>query len=81
MNVKIQMDTTVQKTVVGSLSDQAGNKRNTVYIAFHGVTKSAAMWARDLGVSTDVVHRRFRRNGTPYTNKQLQKLMYNRDVR
>lgn len=45
------------------------DKRNTVYITFNGVTRSASEWAEQLGVSVDAVHRR---TGTPYTQKQLE---------
>ena len=55
-----------------SMKEQNRNKRNTVYITFNGVTRSASEWAEQLGVSVDVVHSRYRRTGTPYTQKQLE---------
>lgn len=54
--------------------EQNRNKRNTLYITFQGLTKSAPEWAETLGVKVDVIHRRYHRNGTPYTNKELEVL-------
>lgn len=50
---------------------QARNRRNTLWITADGVTKSAADWADDLGVSLHVIHSRYRRTGTPYKQKPL----------
>lgn len=52
--------------------EQNRNRRNTLYITYNGVTKSASEWAEQLGVSLWVIHSRYRRNGTPYTSKQLE---------
>lgn len=52
--------------------EQSRNRRNTLCITYNGVTKSASEWAEQLGVSLWVIHSRYRRNGTPYTSKQLE---------
>lgn len=52
--------------------EQNRNRRDTLFITYNGVTKSAPEWAEQLGVSLWVIHSRYRRNGTPYTSKQLE---------
>lgn len=52
--------------------EQNRNRRNTLYITFEDVTKSAPEWAEQLGVSVGAIHSRYRRNGTPYTSKHLE---------
>lgn len=41
-------------------NQQANNKRNTVYITISGVTKSAAQWAREIGVSRSAIYSRIK---------------------
>ena len=55
-----------------TVKEQSRNRQNTLFIAYNGVTKSASEWAEQLGVSLWVIHSRYRRNGTPYTSKQLE---------
>lgn len=55
-----------------TVKEQNRNKRDTLFITYNGVTKSASEWAEQLGVSLWVIHSRYRRNGTPYTSKQLE---------
>lgn len=52
--------------------EQSRNRQHTLFITFNGVTKSASEWAEQLGVSLWIIHSRYRRNGTPYTSKQLE---------
>lgn len=55
-----------------TVKEQNRNRRNTLFITYNGITKSASEWAEQLGVSLWVIHSRYRRNGTPYTSKQLK---------
>ena len=55
-----------------TVKEQSRNRQNTLFITYNGVTKSASEWAEQLGVSLWVIHSRYRRNGTPYTSKQLE---------
>lgn len=56
-----------------TVQEQQRNKRNTLYITWEGVTQAAPDWAEQLGVSVYVIHSRYRRTGTPFTAKQLQR--------
>lgn len=43
--------------------EQAGNKRNTRYIALNGVTKTLMQWSKELGIPPKVIRQRLDRDG------------------
>lgn len=50
-----------------SNSEQALNKRNTVYLTINDVTKPLMLWCREYGVSDSMVRRRIYKGMDPYS--------------
>jgi hypothetical protein len=42
------------------LADQSFNKRNTVLLTYNGVSKPQAVWAKELGLSSNIIYHRLR---------------------